>query len=97
MVYAGDLGLVLSHATVAHRPPQVLMACAILAAVTASLLALGTASGRPWASAATYVALLGWIGSAVVAHVHHIGIRVLLTNVRGEADETCPGAILFRR
>ena len=95
MVFAGDLGLVLSHATVAHRPPQVLMACAILAAVTASLLALGTASGQPWASAAIYVALLGWIGSAVVAHVHHIGIRVLLTNVRGEADETCPGAILF--
>ena len=71
------------------------MACALLAAVTASLLALGAASGQAWASAAIYVALLGWIGSAVVAHVHHIGIRVLLTNVRGEDDETCPGAILF--
>lgn len=95
VAYAGDLGLVLSNATVAHRPPQVLIACAILAAVTASLLVLGAASGQPWASAAIYVALLGWIGSAVVAHVHHIGIRVLLTNVRGEEDETRPGAILF--
>ena len=95
MVYAGDLVLVLSHATVAHRPPQVLMTCAILGAVAASLLALGAASGRPWAAAAIYVALLGWIGSTVVAHVHHIGIRVLLTNVRGEDDETRPGAVLF--
>ncbi len=95
MVFAGDLGLVLSHATVAHRPPQVLMACAVLAAITASLLALGAASGQPWAAAAIYLALLGWIGNAVVAHVHHIGIRVLLTNVRGEDDETRPGAVLL--
>jgi hypothetical protein len=93
-VYAYDIGKVLSRATVAHRPPQVLMACAVIGALAAALLAIGAALGLPWGLAAVYVALLGWIGSAVLAHVHHIGIRVLLTNLRGEDDETRPQAVL---
>lgn len=93
-VYAYDLWSVLLRATVPHRPPQVLMACAGLGALAAAALAIGAALGRPWGLAAIYVALLGWIGSAVLAHVHHIGIRVLLTNVRGEDDETRPEAVL---
>jgi hypothetical protein len=93
-IYIADITLVLLHATVEHRPPQLLMACAGLAAVASSLLALGAAIGRPWGAASIYVALLGWIGGAVLAHVHHIGVRVLLTEVRGEDDQTRPGAVL---
>jgi hypothetical protein len=93
-VYAYDVANVLRHATVPHRPPQVLMACALLGALAATLLAVGAALGQPWGLAAVYVALLGWIGSAVLAHVHHIGIRVLLTNLHGEDDETRPEAVL---
>ena len=29
-----------------------------------------------------------------MAHLHHIGVRVLLRNVRGEDDETRPDAVL---
>jgi hypothetical protein len=93
-VYAYDILQLLSRATVPHRPPQALMASATIGALAAAILAMGAALGRPWGLAAVYVALLGWIGSAVLAHVHHIGVRVLLTNLRGEDDETRPEAVL---
>ncbi len=92
--YAYDLARVLRGATVAHRPPQILMACAVVWAIVAAALLLGAIAGYRWGAPAVYVALIGWIGSAVIAHVHHIGVRVVLTNVRGEDDETRPQAVL---
>jgi hypothetical protein len=94
IVYAFDLFTVLWRASMVHRPPQVLMGCAALSAVVAALLLAGTLLGQPWGFAAVYLALLGWIGSAVLAHLHHIGVRVLLTTVRGEHDETPPHLVL---
>ncbi|MBV9234151.1 MAG: hypothetical protein JO030_08920 [Candidatus Eremiobacteraeota bacterium] len=94
-LYAFDLLTVLARATVSHRPPQVLMACAALAAVASAALAIGAATGKPYGAAAVYVALLGWTGNAVLAHLHHIGVRVLLTTVRGEDDETRPQQVLI--
>jgi hypothetical protein len=97
IIYAADIADVAIRATVRHRPPQVLMLCAATWAVVAATLLLATAAGAPFAAAAIYAALIGWIGSAVLAHLHHIGVRVLLTTVRGEDDETRPGAVLDAR
>lgn len=92
--YALDIADILRRAQVSHRPPQALMAFAAAWVVAASLLLLGAAFGKAWGLAAVYAALIGWIGSAVLAHIHHIGVRVLITTIRGEDDETRPGAVL---
>ena len=94
VAYAFDIWDILRRAIVAHRPPQFLMACATIAAICAVVLAGGAALGRQWGPVAIFVALLGWVGSAVLAHMHHIGVRVLLTQTRGEDDETRPNAVL---
>ena len=53
------------------------------------------AAGHPdWQPAYVYLALVGWLGQMVNAHLHHIGIRVLATLARGEDDETRPQALL---
>lgn len=92
--YASDIIDVISRATVHHRPPQVLMIFAASFAVIAAILATCAAAGKPTANAAVYAALIGWIGSAILAHIHHIGVRLLLTTVRGEEDETRPEKVL---
>jgi len=94
LAYAADVADVLRRATVPHRAPQAFMAFAALWAVVATLLLFAGAADASHASAAVYAALIGWIGGAVLAHVHHIGVRVLLTSVRGEEDETRPWRVL---
>ncbi len=94
IAYAADILDVLGRATVAHRPPQAWMAAGAIWAIVAATLLLASAFGAPFAPAGIFVALIGWIGSAILAHMHHIGVRVLLTTLRGEDDETRPGAVL---
>lgn len=97
LLFAIDIVDVLVRARVAHRPPQLLMACAAGWAMAAAGLLLASVLGAPLAEAAIYAALIGWVGSAVVAHLHHIGVRVVLTSLRGEDDETRPGSVLGGR
>jgi len=97
LLYAADILDVLARATVPHRPPQILMACAVFWIAAAAALLLASSLGAPLAATAVYLALMGWIGSAVVAHIHHIGVRVLITTARGEEDETRPGSVLDGR
>ncbi len=92
--YASDIIDVIARATVLHRPPQVLMVFAASFAVIAAILATCAAAGKPTANAAIFAVLIGWIGSAILAHIHHIGVRLLLTNIRGEDDETRPEQVL---
>jgi hypothetical protein len=40
------------------------------------------------------IALAGWLGQLVNAHLHHLGIRVVSTFVLGEDDETRPWTLL---
>lgn len=94
VAYAIDIADILRRATVPHRPPQAFMAAACTWALVAGALLVAAAFGAHTGSAIAFVALMGWIGSAVLAHLHHIGIRVLLTTVRGEDDETRPQAVL---
>lgn len=92
--YATDIADIMKRATVRHRPPQILMLFAASFAIVAAILALCAATGKPTAGAAIFAALIGWIGSAILAHIHHIGVRVLLTTTRGENDETRPEKVL---
>lgn len=96
-LYAIDVVDVVLRASVAHRPPQISMVCAAGWAIVAAGLLLASEFGAPFVEAAVYAALMGWIGSAVVAHLHHIGVRVVLTSLRGEDDETRPGSVLDGR
>jgi hypothetical protein len=94
LAYAVDIADIVARATVAHGAPHVLMLSAVCFAVAAATLALCASLGLPTGNAAVYAALVGWIGSAIVAHLHHIGVRVLLTSTRGEDDETRPWEVL---
>lgn len=93
-IYAFDMLDIIAHATVAHRPPQMLMAVAVVFAVLAAIAAIFSMYGIPLAPAAVVAALLGWAGSAVLAHLHHLGVRVIITFVRGDDDPTRPWMVL---
>lgn len=93
-IYVIDLSSILRRATVSHRPPQAFMASAALWLLVAFVLGVGTLRGSPWGPAFVYVVLMGWLGQMVNAHLHHIGIRLLTTSLRGDDDETRPGELL---
>lgn len=96
-VYAYDIVDIVARATVPHRPPQVLMLAAVLFAIAACLCAVFSLFTAPLAPAAVVAALLGWAGCAVLAHLHHIGVRVVITFIRGDEDETRPWSVLDAR
>jgi hypothetical protein len=60
----------------------------------ATVLALAASWGAPVGSAAVVVALAGWLGQMVNAHLHHLGIRVVSTFILGDDDETRPWTLL---
>ncbi len=62
---------------------------AALAALTASVRGSGTLGG-----VAVVAALVGWVGSMMLAHLHHIGVRLIATSVIGDDDETPPWALI---
>ena len=92
LLYCLQLALTLKGSTNPHLPPQAFVAASgvwLLAAI-----ALGLA-GRELAF--TFVFLVGWVGQMVIGNLHHIGIRVLATVMRGDEDETAPGDLLDAR
>lgn len=97
IAYVFDAGDILAHATVPHRPPQFLAGCALAWLIAGVVCGLGTLAGRPWGEAAVVMMAAGWAGQMVNAHVYHIGVRLISTMVRGDEDETRPGALLQPR
>jgi hypothetical protein len=57
----------------------------------------GALSGKQWQPAYVFVLLMGWIGQMLIAHFHHIGVRLIATVYRGEDDETRPQELLETR
>jgi hypothetical protein len=92
--YAANLVDILRRNAVPNRVPQAFVAAAVTWLLCALVLGIGTMTGKPWGAAFVYVALVGWLGAMVNAHVFHIGIRLLITTVRGDEDETRPWTIL---
>lgn len=96
--YAFDVFDILRRAQVPHRPPQAFVAAGVLWFLAA--LAIGgctLAGGNPWQNAYVFALLAGWIGQMVLAHFHHIGVRLIATMYRGEEDETRPQELLEPR
>jgi hypothetical protein len=89
-----DLAATLRQARNPHRTPHAFLTMAALYFTVAGLIGAGILAGRPWQTAYAYLGLLGWLGQMVLAHLHHIGIRVLATVARGDMDDTRPQEIL---
>jgi hypothetical protein len=100
---AGALGYVLDgldilrRATVPHRPPQAFVAAALFWLLVAVALVAAARFGAAVMPVAIFVALAGWVGQMVNAHLHHIGIRLLATVLLGDEDETRPERLLEPR
>ncbi len=89
VLYAVDGFDRLARATTPHRPVHAFVA---LSFVWLCIAASAAAFGRY--DLAIVLALAGWIGQMVNAHLHHIGVRVLLTSIAGEDNETRPWQVL---
>lgn len=95
--YAFDVFDVLRRARNPHRPPQAFVAASILWFLAALYLGARALSVEPWQDAYIFALLMGWIGQMVLAHFHHIGVRLIATIYRGEDDETRPQELLESR
>lgn len=94
-VYGVDMLALLATATVQHRLPQAFAAAAIVWLFASAGLGLASLAGAArFEPAYVFAGLVGWIGMMVVAHLHHIGIRLIATAARGDDDETPPEALL---
>jgi hypothetical protein len=94
VVFAVDIGATLIRSKHPHRVPHAYLAAAAGSFVAAGVAGCGVLAGQPWQAAYAYLGLIGWLGQMVIAHQHHIGIRVLATVARGEDDDTMPKDIL---
>jgi len=97
LAYVFDAFDILRRATVPHRPPQFFVGAAVAWFLVALAVGGGALAGKPWQPAYIFVLLAGWVGQMVVAHFHHIGVRLLATIYRGEDDETRPEQLLEPR
>lgn len=94
-VYAIDMLICLAVSTVRHRPPQAFMAASMLWLVVAVALGILIVAGRTMLEPAyVFVGLVGWVGQIVIAHLHHVGIRLIATMARGDDDDTRPEDLL---
>jgi hypothetical protein len=97
LAYVADGLDIARRATIAHRPPQAFAIASMLWLVAALGFVVAARFGAPALPVAVFIALAGWVGQMVNAHVHHIGIRVLATLVLGDDDETRPQELLDAR
>jgi hypothetical protein len=94
VIYAGETFARLRRATTPHLVPRAFVAGSLLWLVLAAAAAVAAVLGAPCAEAAVVLALAGWLGQMVNAHLHHLGARLLATLVRGDDDETPPWEVL---
>jgi hypothetical protein len=97
LLYVAQVIRIFSGLQNPHRPPQAFALASVGWLIVAGYLGMSAAFGRPAGTAFIFVALVGWIGQMVVAHIHHIGIRLIATIVRGDEDETRPIELLDGR
>ena len=85
------------RATTPHPPVRAFVVASVSWLAVACVCAVATVWGAPLGAAAVVAALIGWVGQMVNAHLHHLGVRVLTTLLRGDDDETRPWQVLDPR
>jgi hypothetical protein len=91
VLYLIDVAQILWKAPNPNRPPQAFIAASLVYFVAVVLLGVGVNAGlTSWQAPLAFVALVGWIGQSVNGYLLHIGMRLMLTMVRGDEDETAP-------
>ncbi len=91
-IYAFDGFDRVRRAATPNRPAHAFVASAFVWLVVAAIAAV--LGNYPLA---TVVALAGWLGQMVNAHLHHLGIRVIATTFGGEENETRPWQMMDMR
>ncbi len=94
LVYLADALDTLRRAQAPHAAPRAFVGAALLWLALATAGAVATSWSLPLGRATVLLALAGWLGQMVNAHLHHLGVRVLATLVLGEDDETRPWELL---
>jgi len=94
LLYAFDLFDILRRRQHSNPAPQLFVAMSDIWLLGCVALGVGTLAGLPWGAALTFLALAGWLGQMVNGHILHIGIRLLITTVRGDDDETRPWLVV---
>lgn len=96
--YVADIAPLLIGAPNPHRVPQLFFASGLFYLLVACAVGGETLfNHRPWKDAFVFLLLMGWLVQTVAGHLHHIGIRLIATIVRGEFDQTPPERLLDRR
>jgi hypothetical protein len=97
VVYAVDALDILRRATTPHPPVRAFVAAAVGWLLIAAACTVAASWGAPLGALAVVAALAGWVGSMVNGHLHHLGVRVVITLIRGDDDETRPWDVLNPR
>jgi hypothetical protein len=96
--YVADIAPLLAGARKPHRVPQLFFASGLLYLLGACAVGGEILFGhRPWKDAFVFLLLMGWLVQIVAGHLHHIGIRLIATIVRGDLDQTPPERLLDSR
>ncbi len=98
LLYLIDIAKVLWKAPNPNRPPQAFIGASLVYFVATMVLGAGVNAGlSAWQAPLAFVALVGWMGQSINGYSLHIGIRLMLTMVRGDEDETAPGEVVNPR
>jgi len=98
LAYVVDAVDILRRATTPHGAARAFVAASVTWLALAVALTIALTVATSWSlllgHAAIVVALAGWLGQMVNAHVHHLGVRVVSTFILGDDDETRPWTLL---
>jgi hypothetical protein len=94
LAYIVDAADILWRAPSPHPAARAFVTASVMWLAIATTLALAASWGAPVGRAAIVLALAGWLGQMVNAHLHHLGIRVVATYILGDDDETRPWTLL---
>jgi hypothetical protein len=94
LAYAVDAADVLRRSRGPHLAVRAFVTASVVWLSLATAFAVSASWGAALGRAAVALALAGWLGQMVNAHLHHLGVRVISTYIAGEDDETRPWMLL---
>jgi hypothetical protein len=97
LTFAADAADILRRSKGPQAAARAFVTASVVWLILATALAVFASWGVPVGRAAVVVALAGWLGQIVNAHLHHLGVRVVATYIIGEDDETRPWMLLEPR